>query len=50
MVKLKEKRHPLGVGRKAFFAISGINGFIKHLMRPSEVRRHGNWVVEVGQR
>lgn len=54
MIQLKQKRHPFGVGfcRGRFETcpyVCRINGLIQHLMRFTQVRRHGNEIIEVGE-
>jgi hypothetical protein len=55
MVQLKKKRHPVGVceaGPRTALAktVGSVNRLVERLMCLAQVRRHGNRVVEVGER
>ena len=54
VVQLEEKRYSFGIGfcrgrLETCPYVGGINGLIQRLMRFSQVRRHGNGIIEVGE-
>lgn len=57
MIQLEQERHPLGIGGEGLLppsvllraGIGGINSLVQCLMRFSQVRRHGNGIIEVGE-
>lgn len=55
MIQLEQECHPFGVGfcrdwLETCPYVCRINGLIQSRMRFSEVRRHGNGIIEVGER
>ena len=49
-VQAKQKRHPPRVVRRTFVGVGGVYGFVELLVGFAQGWRHGQGVVEVGQR